>query len=1075
MGGNLYLPSTFIQSLNAPLGKGAYYLHQTHMRILANAGSDRIIDHLHVSDLDVAAARLSAHGLDQLSGDIARLLLNLGQDWQTSLAGTPPERPARNKLRLRGVCRQIDKRLENADIRSAKVALAQSVLIGIQTETATAFAGQCAPTLPELGLAPQETSGFVMQAETADEHAQFSRWFDEQWRAATRSKDVDAFLTALRQFAARHSASDVYAHALHHVFADMGEGAQAERIVDPATGIRDTEIWNKLYRFQNDGVIGAIDKLMRFGGCILADSVGLGKTFEALAVIKYFELRNERVLVLAPKRLRDNWTLWKQNDLRNILAGDRFAYDVLNHTDLSRERGSSGEIDLEHINWGNYGLVVIDESHNFRNRPTDKSDKVSSRYDRLMAQVIRKGIKTRVLMLSATPVNNRLNDLKNQIAFATEGKDNALSGFGLPSISSTIRLAQSQFNKWQQLPDAARSPQKLLEMLGFDYFRLLDLLTIARSRKHIAKYYGTAETGVFPDKLPPRNIKSEVDLSGIFPPISDVNRDIRRLNLAVYAPLRYVLDHRREAYEDRYNQQVKDGAGVFRQLDREESLVALMRVNLLKRMESSVHAFTLTLERQLATIEELINRIDRHDESIEAPDISEMADDDPLFDELGVGRRVKVLLHDADLPRWRQDLALDRDRLKALLVKAKPVTRERDAKLADLRQFITAKRANPFNEGNGKVLVFTAFADTALYLYEALSEELSIPVALITGAGSNKTNLPRLRTDLGSLLTAFSPRSRNRPEALVNEPQLELVIATDCISEGQNLQDCDCVVNYDIHWNPVRIVQRFGRVDRLGSQNSQIQLVNFWPNMELDAYIGLERSVSGKMMLLDVSATGEENLIEAEAGDRMNDLEYRRKQLEALQQRVIDLEDLNSGVSITDMTLNDLRLDLAQMDDEAKATVSAMPPGAYCPLPASDDFPAGALFVLQAATDEALGAIDPADPLRPFVMVYVDMNGNVVVPPSQPKRALDLLRLASTTPAAAQEAAWNRFDRITTGGDRMGRWQDLLADAIRAVTGKAEERAIASLFSSGGTRGASADPGVDDWEVTAWLAILPPE
>lgn len=1043
------------------------------MRIVANAGSDTVTNLTAADNWDIAAARLSAFGLDRVPGNVQRLLINATPLWRDMLAGSSKERAARNELRLRGVARRLEKRLQDASVRSAKVPLGQSALISSTSKFA--LAGQCAPTLAELGLVPQEAAGFVMSAETDQEHDQFARWFDEQWRASSVNEDVDAFLAQTHQFAARHSASSVYAHALQNVFADMAEGADAEGIVDTATGIRDTQIWNKLYRFQTDGVIGAIDKLMRFGGCILADSVGLGKTFEALAVIKYYELRNERVLVLAPKRLRDNWTLWKQNDVRNMLSGDRFSYDVLNHTDLSRERGLSGDIDLEHINWGNYGLVVIDESHNFRNRPTDSSDRVSSRYDRLMAQVIRSGIKTRVLMLSATPVNNRLNDLKNQIAFATEGKDNALSGHGLPSVSATIRLAQSQFNKWQQLPDAARSPQRLLDMLGFDYFRLLDVLTIARSRKHVAKYYGTAETGVFPDKLPPRNIKAEVDLAGMFPPIAEVNRDIRRLSLAAYAPLRYVLDHRREAYEQRYNQTVKGGQGVFRQLDREESLIALMRINLLKRMESSVHAFALTIERQLGTVEELIRRIDNHDEDIEAPDISELSEDDPLIEELGVGRRVKVLLPDADLPRWRQDLAFDRDRLQDLLEKSRLITKDRDAKLAELRAFIEGKRAEPLNPGNRKVLVFTAFADTASYLYDALREDLNVPMALVSGSGSNKTNVPRLRTDLGSLLTAFAPQARNRPASLAQEAEIELMIATDCISEGQNLQDCDCVVNYDIHWNPVRIVQRFGRVDRLGSPNSRIQLVNFWPNMELDAYIGLERSVSGKMTLLDISATGEENLIEADAGDRMNDLEYRRKQLESLQQRVVDLEDLSSGVSITDLTLNDLRLDLAQLPEERRAELGGMPPGLYAPLAASDDFPPGALFVLQAATPAALEAIDPADPLRPFALVYVGMEGEVILPPSQPKRGLDLLRLASAIPADEQEAAWNRFDRQTAGGDRMGRWQGLLADAIRAVTGKAEERAVASLFSAGGTKGASANPGMDDWEVTAWLPVLPPE
>lgn len=837
-------------------------------------------------------------------------------------------------------------------------------------------------------------------------------------------------------------------------------------IAQDATGLRDTAIWSKLYRFQRDGVIGAIDKLLRLGGCIIADSVGLGKTLEALAVIKYFELRNDRVLVLAPKRLRENWTLWRANDVRNGLAADRLAYDVLNHTDLSRDRGVSGEIDLEHVNLGNYGLVVIDESHNFRNRPT--GSKGDSRYDRLMEKVMKAGVRTRVLMLSATPVNNRLNDIKNQISFATEGDDRALAGYGIPSIAGTIRIAQSQFNRWQALPDERRTSQRLLEMLGFDYVRLLDLVTIARSRRHIEKYYGTAETGTFPDKLPPRNIKADTDLQGAFPPIATINSEIRRLSLAAYTPLRYVLPGRREAYEARYNQNVGDS--VFRQLDREESLVALMRINLLKRMESSVHAFALTIARQLETVDALIARIDAHDEGIDSPDIGDLADDDPMFEELGVGRTVRVLLHDADLVKWRQDLAEDRARLARLLDQARDVTPDRDAKLAELKRLIAEKRANPINPGNVKLLVFTAFADTADYLYQAVKN--GARGALVTGSGgANRTTVPGLRTDLASILSAFAPQARGRPETLAAEPELDLIIATDCISEGQNLQDCDTVVNYDIHWNPVRIVQRFGRVDRLGSPNPRIQLVNFWPNVDLDAYIGLERSVSGKMKLLDVSATGEENIIEAESGDRMNDLEYRRRQLEALQSRAVDLEDLSSGVSITDMTLNDLRLDLAQLGEDEREEISKIPLGIYAPVPSSDDLPPGALFVLRAETPAALAAIDDGDPLKPHALIYVGADESVILPPSAPKRALDLLRLAAATTPEQSAAAWARFDKQTKGGDRMERWQRLLAAALAAVSGKAEERAVDALFLRGGA-GVAGGGDLDDWEVVAWLPVI---
>jgi superfamily II DNA or RNA helicase len=1051
------------------------------LRIISNSGNSRVVDLFEGlptgANLEIATDRVSLFGaasfFDRLpkASDV-RVLLDGGRDGTEALIGSEADRRLRNELRSRALARKIHGRLADGQVRNSRLPLGQSLILAKNCEEPVlATAGNCPLTTSGLGLAPQEALGFVQQAEAGEELEFLSDWFEQQWSVASEAGHAHALLWALGSMAEEHDPRTIYYRALHELFADMGEGTDEERIVKGATGIRETRVWSKLYRFQRDGIVGAIDKLQRFGGCIIADSVGLGKTFEALAVIKYFELRNDRVLVLAPKRLRENWTLWTQNDVRNDLASDRFGYDVLNHTDLSRNGGTSGEIDLSHVNWGNYDLLVIDESHNFRNRPSGAER--DSRYDRLMNWIVKAGVKTRVLMLSATPVNNRLNDLKNQIAFGTSGDDAALAGHGIASIATTIRLAQSQFRKWQELPDDRRTSAKLLEMLGFDYFRLLDLLTIARSRKHIEKYYGTAETGTFPNRLPPRNVKADTDLQGRFPAIGEINSEIRRLSLAAFAPLRYVLPTKREAYDRRYNQQLRDGEAVFRQLDREESLVALMRVNLLKRMESSVHSFALTIERQLAEVTGLIERIDAHDEGIEAPDVDTLEEDDPLFDELGVGRRVKVLLSDVDLVKWRQDLTEDRHRLNSLVALAREITPERDAKLAELRQLIAGKVDAPFNSGNRKLLVFTAFADTAAYLYQNLKDEYPLHMALITGTGANKTTHPRLKTDLATLLSAFAPQARNRPERLAAEGELDLIIATDCISEGQNLQDCDCVVNYDIHWNPVRIVQRFGRVDRLGSPNPAIQLVNFWPNLDLDTYIGLERSVAGKMKLLDVSATGEENVIEAEAGDRMNDLEYRRKQLEALQSRVVDLEDLSSGVTITDMTLNDLRLDLAQLSGREREQVPSLPLGLYAPLTATPDFPPGALFVLKAATSVALNAIDPQDPLRPHVLVYLGMDESVIVSPGQPKQALDLLRLAADYDADAKERAWKRFDAITRKGERMDEWQRLLAAAIRTVTGKADERAVESLFTSGGTRGAGGNPGLDDWEVVSWLAILP--
>lgn len=939
-----------------------------------------------------------------------------------------------------------------------------------------------------LGVTPSNPLNLIQASETADEALQLAQWFDRQWvglegveaYAGPEGKQ-ESILEALRGLGEHRDPCTIYNLMLHHLFRENGDRLDEERIVNSATGIRNTVVWKKLFRFQRDGVVGAIDKLNRFGGCIIADSVGLGKTFEALAIIKYHELRNDRVLVLAPKRLRDNWTLYKANDKRNILAADRFNYDVLNHTDLSRDGGLSGDIDLSHVNWGNYDLVVIDESHNFRNKATHKGKE--SRYDRLMRRIIREGVKTRVLMLSATPVNNRLGDLRNQIAFATEGDDTALLEHGIASIEATTRKAQAQFNRWLALDEAEKTPTQLVEMLGFDYFTLLDHLTIARSRRHVEKYYGTSETGRFPDRLPPINIKADVDLAGEFRAIRDINQEIRRLTLASYAPLRYVLPHKQAAYDAKYSTQVRGGEGFFRQADREESLIHLLRVNVLKRMESCVSAFTLTVQRQLKDVENTLARIESHAEALEEIDIADVDIDDPAFEALLVGRKVKVLLGDVDLIRWKQDLLEDRNRLATLLAAARQVDAVRDAKLAALRDMIARKCSQPINthdgKANRKIIVFTAFSDTAHYLYAQLApwarDTLAVHSAVVTGSAGIQTTMPGLSKRMGDVLSAFAPRAKERPQDLADEGEIDLLIATDCISEGQNLQDCDWLINYDIHWNPVRIIQRFGRIDRIGSPNQRIQLVNFWPNMELEEYINLEQRVSGRMVLLDVSATGEENLIEQQSGNAMNDLEYRRKQLLKLQDTVIDMEDLSTGVAITDLTLTDFRIDLAQYLKAHPGKLDTQPLGAYAVTTTLDaDIPPGVIFCLQACSPAAKPATTSDYPLAPHYLVHVSDDSTVLLQYPQAKRILDRLKRLALGRERPDDSACARFDKATKGGEDMRHAQKLLAAAVASVAGKQEERAVASLFTPGGTHAMKGEfAGSGDFEVVAFLVVLP--
>ncbi|MBP3955045.1 DEAD/DEAH box helicase family protein [Gemmata sp. G18] len=1065
------------------------------MRLIPNSGSNRVLDVLKAvllpgSSVDFATTELSLFAFAELRELVTaaaecRLVLPDPTAHNLALLGGDADRPRRNQLTARGLAAHCSRWVSaSTRVQQAPAPLPQSAIVVHPPTTGgtAALTGNCPLTTAGLGLTPGDLYGLIQFAESPEEAKLLGGWFTQLWEGTRAGGDAKGrLLTRLQELVDHRPAETPYHLSLLNLFHQHGEELDEERIVKTATGIKNTAIWKKLFRFQRDGAVGAIDKLERFGGCIIADSVGLGKTFEALAVVKYYELRNDRVLVLCPKRLRDNWTLYKANDRRNVLAGDRFHYDVLNHTDLSRDEGMSGDTNLAHINWGNYDLVVIDESHNFRNKKTPKAGG-ETRYDKLMRRIIKDGVRTRVLMLSATPVNNRLADLKNQITFATEGNDAALAEQGVGSVEATVRLAQAQFNKWLKLDEADRRPARLMDMLGFDYFQLLDLLTIARSRKHVEKYYGTKETGKFPERLKPVNIKADVDAAREFRPIAEINDEIRRLNLSSYAPLQYVLPAKQAAYDKKYSQQVKGGTGLFKQSQREESLIQLLRVNVLKRMESAVPAFALTVERHLRDVQGVLGRIDAHAAEVEEVDIEDVDIDAPEFETLLVGNKVKVLLKDVDRVRWRQELVEDRDRLSQLLAAARQVKPDRDAKLRELKKVIEEKVRNPINPGNRKVIVFTAFADTAQYLYDCLAPwagRLGLQTAMVTGSGRNRCTLPDLHTDMSTILSAFAPRAKERPADMAAEGEIDLLVATDCISEGQNLQDCDFLVNYDIHWNPVRIIQRFGRIDRIGSPNAVIQLVNFWPNMELEEYINLEQRVSGRMVLLDISATGEENVIEQQSGNQMNDLEYRRKQLLKLQDAVIDVEDLSSGVSISDLTLNDFRIDLARQPKERRAQLATLPLCTFAVVTGGlgeNPVPPGAIFCLRAVGETANKPAEPGYPLAPHYLVQVADDGTVLYPFSQAKAILDHLKRLCADQAAPDAAACDRFDKLTRHGERMEHYQKLLAAAVASVVGKKEERSTASLFMPGGTHAHKGEfAGMNDFEVVAYVAILPAE
>ena len=861
----------------------------------------------------------------------------------------------------------------------------------------------------------------LIQRLDAPENQAYVQMFDQLWNDRQHFQDVtEKVLASMTTAHQENSPEFLYFFALYHIFGDFLEQVSEDDLPNDANGFKESKIWNLLYAFQKDAVLSIISKLEQYNGCILADSVGLGKTFMALAVIKYYENRNLRVLVLCPKKLSDNWMTYKANYVNNPVSADRLRYDVLYHTDLSRDRGFSGDIDLSRLNWGAYDLVVIDESHNFRNGGDVKSDGKENRYVRLLNRVIRPGARTRVLMLSATPVNNRFYDLRNQLALAYEG-DSSVWQEKLQtsrSVEEIFRNAQAVFNDWSSLDAEQRTTERLTQMLDFDFFQILDAVTIARSRRHIKKYYSIGEIGKFPDRLPPVSLR---------PPLTDLDNAVTydeiyemllSLTLSIYAPSSYILPSRMEKYS-KLNHEGNKG---LTQSGREQGIRRLMSINLLKRLESSVHSFQLTLTRIHDLISQTLATIDEYDPSLtlELHDISGAADldaDDREADLFSVGRKVKIALADMDWLSWQKDLQADCDALSALLGMISDITPQHDSKLQMLLETISSKVQKPVNPGNRKVLIFTAFSDTAEYLYQHVSsfmlKRYGLHSALITGSVEGRTTIPKFRADLNSVLTCFSPLSKDRAALMPDGPDIDVLIATDCISEGQNLQDCDCVINFDIHWNPVRLVQRFGRIDRIGSKNDVIQLINFWPDVNLDFYINLKARVETRMKALVMTSTGDDNLLSPE---EQGDLEYRREQLKRLQTEVVDLEEMGNGVSITDLGLNEFRMELLEFAKH-HPELETMPGGISAVTAAQPDAPAGVIFVLKNIHNEV--NVQNRNRIHPYYLTYLSEDGEVIYDHLSPRDILETMRRLCRGKTEPVPELCRIFNEETEDGEHM--------------------------------------------------------
>lgn len=1017
-------------------------------------------------------------------------------DRERSLYGSEFEIQLRNKLTQRAIARECAdwiKRKASYKSNRSKAPMQQFACVQSGPSN-TAYMPLHGFTAVDLGYQQGDAvSNLVNRMDETTFAATYLNLFDQIWNDPEKLEDVTAQISEhIASVYQENSPESIYFLMLFNIFNEFLDDIDEDVLPNDRTGYQDTLIWNKLFNYQKDAATGIINKLETYSGCILADSVGLGKTFTALAVVKYYELRNKSVLVLCPKKLADNWLNYNRNLKTNIFAKDRFNYDVLCHTDLSRTSGESFGTPLNRINWGNYDLVVIDESHNFRNNDAFKDKE--TRYQKLMEKVIREGVKTKVLMLSATPVNNRFNDLRNQLALAYEGDSEILSKKLKTgkSVEEIFRSAQACFNQWSKLPPEERTARAILDALDFDFFELLDSVTIARSRKHIQNFYDTKDIGPFPERRKPISFHSPLTSRTDVMSFNEIFKQLSLLKLAVYAPITYILPSRLKKYEDMYDTEVGQGRGKFKQADREKNLQGLMTTNLLKRLESSIQSFRLTLESLRANHTSTLAKIADYKLNGSGASIYDLTDqlqeldaeDEELTfnDESGreIGGKVKIDLADMDLPSWEHELNVDLAVINELLVSMHKVTPEDDSKLQHLRALVHDKIANPINPGNKKILIFTAFADTANYLYEHLAPELlathQLHTGKVTGSSAPQSTLKsrgqRKAYDFQELLTLFSPLSKEKALVLPDEAsEIDLLIGTDCISEGQNLQDCDYVVNYDIHWNPVRIIQRFGRIDRIGSPNSSIQLVNYWPDISLDEYINLKERVESRMMIADVTATGDDNVLSAQA----NDVSYRKEQLRRLQEEVIELEDLKTGISITDLGLNDFRMDLLNYV-KTNGELNNVPSGMHAVVPARPELGLrpGVIFTLRNRNPSLnINQNNPGhNRLHPYYLVYVSREGEVICDHTEVKRLLDMVRSCCKGQDRAIPNVCELFNQETDDGRKMQVYSDLLGKSIRSMIEVKEEKDLDSLFSSGKTTAlVNAIAGLDDFELITFLVI----
>lgn len=878
-------------------------------------------------------------------------------------------------------------------------------------------------------------------------------WYNDQYTSDYKHE----LLESLQYVYKEHAPEFIYYFTLNELFGhQLDEGV--ERFERDHTNFKKTKIWNMLYDFQKDCVLSAIQKINKYGGCIIADSVGLGKTFEALAVIKYFELRQDNVLVLTPAKLYDNWNSFK-GAYKDSVLDEVFNYKIMFHTDLSRYSGDSKSgFDLKRFDWGKFDLVVIDESHNFRNRNDryDENDQlIMTRYSRLLQDVIKNGNNnTKVLLLSATPVNNSLVDLKNQISIITADKDFAFQDNGIQSIENLLRRAAAKINQWEKTP--RHKKDDLLDSLPSDFYKLLEMMTISRSRKHITNYYGDDKVGKFPEKNVPITRSPEIDVEGQLLKFKEANDILEQLNLSVYTPTKYIKSEFIPMYAKKYKVKGTRGSNMDFQIQA-KGMIVLHRFNLFKRLESSVYSFAETLRR-------LIERIDSTMSIIERGGIVHDLEDSDEHEDVYLEGKYEIDVKHLRVNDYLEDLENDKEILQLIYEDAKTILdNDRDKKIKELQDMIIKKvTTTPYNQGNRKILIFSAFADTVNYIYSKINKELlklGIYTACISGSGV-KSNNPKVDSDFNEILCKFSPNSKMRKE-IPDDEQIQILIATDCISEGQNLQDCDTVLNFDIQWNPVSLIQRFGRVDRIGSKNQCIQMINFFPNVDLNEYLGLEQRVKGKMTTLNLVSTGDEDVLSPE----MNDFNFRKRQLERLKDEVIDIDDASENISLTDLNMNEYLYELAEYIKRVPE-VKKVPRGIYS---VTDGGAQGVLFCFKHRNEMERPKSDSS--LYPYYLIYIQNDGTLKYVNSQAREAVKSFRKLCYGKGEPTKELFEKFFERTKDTKDMSFYSSLLNKAIKSIKGEEESKAVQMIFDFGGFNNAFANETTDDFELVSFLVV----